>query len=129
MSKLANELVAVRGEDRKIWPGRFGITVRQQFDRLAWQQANAYDVRALFSARVFVRDPRPITAEQIRDAKRNILEEVFGEFRRPLMQIRAALYELDIDRARELIDALEASMFEPSLSVVAVDPHVGVKDV
>lgn len=114
MSRLASQLEAVRGEDRRIWPARFGVTVRQQFETLQWQHATAYEVRALFSARVFVRDPGGITPEQIADAKRNLLEEVFGEFRRPMMEIRAALQELDIDAAQSLLDALQASMFEPS---------------
>lgn len=126
MSRLASQIEAVRGEDRRIWPGRFGVTVRQQHERLQSQAATAYEVRALFAARVFVREPLAITPEQIRDAKRHLLEEVFGEFRRPIAQIHAALYELDIDKARELLDALQASMFELSPAVGAVDPHTGV---
>lgn len=123
MSRLATAIEAVRGEDRRIWPAPFGITVRQQSERL--ECATAYEVRALFAARVFVRDPQAIKPEQIRDAKRHILEEVFGEFRRPINQIHAALDELDIDRARDLLDELAARMFEPSPAVDAVDPSAG----
>jgi hypothetical protein len=113
MSKLASAIEAVRVEERKVWPARFGITARAHVDRLEWQLATAYEVRAVFAARVFVRDPGPIAAEQIRDAKRHILEEVFGEFRRPINQIQAALSDLDIDKARDLLDGLQALMFEP----------------
>ena len=113
MSRLARALETVRGEDHKIWPGPFGITVRQEAVKLEWQQATAYEVRALFAARVFVRDPGTITDEQTRDAKQHILEEVFGEFRRPIMQVQVALHELDINKAQELLDTLLTSMFEP----------------
>lgn len=112
MSRLADKLVAVRGNDRRYWEGPFGITARQHSERLELQTATAYEVRALLAARVFVRDPEPIRSEQIQDAKRNILEEVFGEFRRPIRRILAALDERDIDAARELVKELENQMFE-----------------
>lgn len=112
MSKLAQQLAAVKGEDRTYWRGPFGITVRQHHERLEWQTATAYEVRALLAARVFVRDPGVIHPEQVRDAKRRIIEEVFGEFRRPIMQIQAALDEYDIDKARLLLRGLETQMFE-----------------
>ena len=113
MSILASKLEAVRGEDRKIWHGPNGITVRQQFDRLELQSGRAYEVRALLLARVFVREPDGITDEQIRDAKRHLIEEVFGEFRRHLMGIESALDEWDIDTARKRLKELEQSMFDP----------------
>lgn len=124
MSRLTEKLEAVRGNDRNIWPAPFGVTIRQQSERLEWQSGTAYEVRALFAARVFIRDPADILPVQILDAKRHIVEEVFGEFRRPLMLIDVALSEWDIDKARELLRDLRVQMFELAPSVDAVDPHV-----
>lgn len=47
----------------------------------------------------------------IDDIKNQITETVFGEFRKPIMKIRDALNNRDIESARNLLIELESSMF------------------
>lgn len=45
------------------------------------------------------------------DIKRGLAEEVFGEFRPILMDMRRLIYEQDMTKLREKINELEAQMF------------------
>lgn len=45
------------------------------------------------------------------DIKRGIVEEVFGEFRPILMDMRRLIYEQDMTKLREKINELEVQMF------------------
>jgi hypothetical protein len=47
----------------------------------------------------------------IRDLKRAMIEEVFGEFRPLIIELRSAMYDKDDVRARQLIVELENQMF------------------
>jgi hypothetical protein len=45
------------------------------------------------------------------EAKRNIIEHVFGEFRGDFRRVHQALWERDIDQARERLAEMERRMF------------------
>lgn len=45
-------------------------------------------------------------------AKRQILEEIFGEFRQDLYNLDVALYNQDYRKARELLDGVMKNMFD-----------------
>lgn len=45
-------------------------------------------------------------------ARRLIIEEVFGEFRRPIMRVEEALYRRDYDKAVSELCALYETMFD-----------------
>ncbi len=49
--------------------------------------------------------------EALYDVKRSMIEEVFGEFRSILIEMRAALHDEDTTRIRALIADLEYKMF------------------
>lgn len=46
------------------------------------------------------------------DMKQAIIQEIFGEFRPQLIELRLALYDQDTDRARQILNTLEKNMFE-----------------
>jgi hypothetical protein len=48
----------------------------------------------------------------VRDIKRGLVEEVFGEFRPYLMDIRRALYEHNFELVREKLNELETEMYK-----------------
>lgn len=48
----------------------------------------------------------------IEHSKKQIIHEVFGEFIRPMHMLRNALYNMDFDAARSILDELEKEMFE-----------------
>ena len=47
----------------------------------------------------------------IRDVRGAVVEEIFGEFRSLLKQVKVSLYDRDTDRAWELLEQLERQMF------------------
>jgi hypothetical protein len=47
----------------------------------------------------------------IRAARKQMVEEVFGEFRMMLRKIENALYNLDIQEAKKLLSELDTEMF------------------
>ena len=49
--------------------------------------------------------------EALRDLKRAMIEEVFGEFRPMIIEMRAALYDEDTSKVRRLLAEMEHSMF------------------
>lgn len=52
-----------------------------------------------------------IRSSIIRDVKRAMIEEVFGEFRPIILELRASLYDGDDNRTRSLLAQLENQMF------------------
>ena len=49
------------------------------------------------------------------DLKRAIVEEIFGEFRLLIIELRSSIYEGDKDRTRKLLAELEHKMFVEGL--------------
>lgn len=66
--------------------------------------------RIVISAEEAQRNDRALT-DAIREVRRAIIEEVFGEFRPHLRAIQMACYRHDMEAAREAVNALEKQMF------------------
>jgi len=47
----------------------------------------------------------------VKNIKRGVIEEVFGEFRPTLHKLRTALYDRNFDEARQILNELEYDMF------------------
>ena len=47
----------------------------------------------------------------IQDVKAAVIEQIFGEFRAPLAEMRASIYDNDLEKLRTQIFALEHQMF------------------
>lgn len=56
-----------------------------------------------------------IYSEVLKDIKRAMIEEVFGEFRPMIIEMRSALYDDDKTRIRGLLAELEERMFNDGL--------------
>lgn len=52
-----------------------------------------------------------IINDVLKDLKRAMIEEIFGEFRPMIIEMRAALYDRDDSRLRTLLAEMECSMF------------------
>ena len=65
--------------------------------------------------KAWIADHQFHSEEQVRevmvDIKRAMIEEVFGEFRPIILEMRAALYDEDKTRLRQLLAELENQMF------------------
>lgn len=51
----------------------------------------------------------------IHDLKRAMIEEVFGEFRPLIIELRSSIYDRDLNRTRKLLAELEHQMFSEGL--------------
>jgi hypothetical protein len=52
------------------------------------------------------------TTEAIKHVKNALIQEVFGEFRTPIHQLRHAIYNDDKHRALEILSKIESTMFD-----------------
>ena len=52
-----------------------------------------------------------VLAETLKQVKRSVIEEVFGEFRKPLNELRHYLYNRDVPAALETLSNLERQIF------------------
>lgn len=68
-----------------------------------------YKLRASFEADAFVEENQHEFARE--DLRRAIVEEVFGEFRPMIIEMRTALYDHDTTRMRKLLAEMEHKMF------------------
>lgn len=68
------------------------------------------EVRIGALARVEYGD-KHLLAQRIERTKDMLTEEVFGEFRKPLMELEAAIYDRDFDKASKLVEGIYKTMF------------------
>jgi hypothetical protein len=125
MSKFNSALKYTMSNKRMVdpVPMRYGemhfSNSEAQIDNSVFHQL---DVRLEFGCRSFInqvelllsRDDSVLT-EAIKKMKRSIVEEVFGEFRKDIENIRHALYERDVKKAQVELDNLYLNMFENGL--------------
>ena len=112
MSKLSEELVAMQTGNRRAAPvkyvyasDRFRETTSINFESLI-----EYKISCTFEFKGVARDPESLS-RLCTNAKRAVIEAVFGEFRSTLMDINEALYNADIESAKAHLLKLEADMF------------------
>lgn len=109
MSKLAKAIQALQtGEVRA--KKDFKFTEIQHRNQLSPQYLyREYKIEAKFGVNVYVEEET--ISDALKDAKLAIIEEIFGEFRPILTEMRVALYNTDLTRARNLLSQLEMQMF------------------
>ena len=56
-----------------------------------------------------------IRSQAIRDLKRSMIEEIFGEFRPIIIELHSSIYDVDVNRTRTLLAELEHQMFTDGL--------------
>lgn len=88
-------------QDMGVVPTNFGI-------------AKKYAIRTTFGAEVvideFVHGEKGIY-EAVKNTRRAVVEEIFGEFRPRLNELRMALYDKDPHKALDILAQLELQMF------------------
>jgi hypothetical protein len=60
-------------------------------------------------------DSVELRSEALRNMKRAMIEEIFGEFRPIILELRASVYDNDLTRMRTLLAELENQMFTDGL--------------
>lgn len=117
MSKLANEIVAQLTNDVKAKQMRYVTVDTHEAPRNQFSLARGVNLGVTFRHTAWLDEQltnKPEGqqyADAIIDIKRAIIEDVFGEFRPLIIEMRSALYDADTTRLRKLIAELENQMF------------------
>lgn len=115
MSRLAHEINATLTGDHKLKRMKY-VTTDREFAPASMMTSKGVRMEAKFSHTVWVNElgrasEGEMLAEATYDAKRAIIEEVFGEFRPLIIEMRNALHDVDTTQIRRLLAELEHQMF------------------
>lgn len=122
MSKFAQQLTAKdTGKRRTITSMTSGSSIRENPNEIL--TAKVYEIGVKFGVNLTIpsddlaakTNDDNIFKESVYAARKAIVEEVFGEFRGPLTELRVALYEQDFYKARHILSNLEHQMFVEGL--------------
>lgn len=116
MSKFAQAITAKLTGDVKACKMRYVTIEQQQLPTEPFALRNGVEIAAVFRQKAYIDDSpsRPkgeCIVEALKDVRRAMVEEVFGEFRPYLIEMRAALHDGDESRLRRLLIDLEHKMF------------------
>lgn len=111
MSELCKAIYAEDTGVRRARPGRF--SVKEGFVPLDANEMSVYAIKVCLESRAEV--SRWLGGEELQavvvQAKRSIVEAVFGEFRLPLRDVADAIIRGDGDEALKLVSKVENQMF------------------
>ena len=116
MSKLAKAVEAYQSGDKRAAPNytSFSHDSAKMPNSDMFVQTK-YRLEAKFGATVWIDDNVKGSMDRVQwaleDVRKSIVEEVFGEFRGILNDMRVANHQSDSDRMRTLISELEYKMF------------------
>lgn len=119
MSKLAKNLALHPQAEFKATDKLPSIDVKWQFESETWPRAPMLQ-KAYLSVNIqrvcwihehSISNNDDNLNNTIYDLKRAVVEEVFGEFRQVLIEMRAALHDKDTTKLRGLLAELEKQMF------------------
>ena len=116
MSKLAENIQTTITNKRAI-SNNYDFTFTYEQSNI--KPSLLYQVRfdAVFGVRYYIDEKQcyknsDVLALTLTNVKRQVVEEIFGEFRKPLMELRHNLYDRKIDISLELLSKLEKQMFD-----------------
>lgn len=122
MSKLAQAITAKITNERSIsykLPRTYSVELERTSLGNFGDVLTGYDIGLVIHQRGYVNDSEKgkqnIHSEMLYSLKRDIIEEVFGEFRPYIIEMRSALYDRDDTRMHTLLAELENKMFVEGL--------------
>lgn len=118
MSKLAKAIEATLTGNVKAMRGlnlRYTeVTQQVNQNQIPVDLAKEFLLQVKLHKKAFISDGKDAQFA-MQDIKRAMIEEVFGEFRPMLIEIRSALYDNDMSRVRTLLAEIEHDMFHDGL--------------
>lgn len=124
MSKLATHLYTTNTQRRHADPRPLhALTVNQSWDSVGaspqtplhaldeYRIGVRIEHRVLLSYDQVMSSKDAVLINAVAQARRAVIEEVFGEFREHFRAVEMALYTYDIDTARAALKAFETQMF------------------
>ena len=116
MSKLIKLLSAYKSREVPIYLSPISqiTNITEEYTNLPY--GREYLIKVSIGAKVVITEQSLRSSKEtlelaVRDTKRQVAEEVFGEFRPHIKSIITALWNRDYDTARELVYKLEEDMF------------------
>ena len=114
MSKLCDKIEAVQTGRVKLAREGYTVQIEEQWNSVvnpSYRTVSEYKLSAKFEVRGFSgSDKREDLVHLKNMAKRQVIEEVFGEFRPLIRSIELALYNLDVAGAKTALRHLENEM-------------------
>jgi hypothetical protein len=92
------------------------VSVDSEITKQEYTKEYAYEIGVKFSVKRFSRSPQIVDQTTYIDAKRALIEDIFGEFRPLLMQALHSTYERDFVATRDAIYKIEDKMFREGLT-------------
>ena len=84
--------------------------------KVTFDRHYVFDIVAKFGAHGIISDSVDGShSEVVKNVRRTVVEEVFGEFRPLINDLRIAMYRQDDYQARAILDKLEYQMFQEDL--------------
>ncbi len=122
MSKLVDLIVASATDRRKPIFNTVRVNAKFEVDSLPPSFMPSYPVAIVYHIGVKIggeiaiddRDDGKLIKMAVETIQRQVVEEIYGEFRMPLLEIERALWDHDHDKARALLADLRKQMFLPS---------------
>lgn len=119
MSRFTNLLqLSSTGQAQIITRPLHSVQTQESFTPLDHEIGSVYALSVLIRRKVIVgdelamRNPGDAFTGAVRSAKRAMVEELFGEFREPLVLALADIDGYDLDAAKEKIEGVLQSMFD-----------------
>lgn len=118
MSKLAKGLRFRDTGRRIVVPGMPSVEAEQEITSLPMEQASIFRLELRIGTQAAISDLLSQSARTEffhnvkRNLTRNIIEELFGEFREPINRVFDAIYKMDYREASDRLEALYKQMYE-----------------
>ena len=110
LNYLSVEKISQELHDPMFFEKRIGIMLRAKLETKAYISSSD-----CISSSAADHNNMIYIQKELRDLKRAMIEEVFGEFRPMIIEMRAALYDEDTSRVRRLLAEMEHSMFADAI--------------
>jgi hypothetical protein len=113
MSKLSNHILAHKTDRRVAVHDKSDLISVDSTFKPNFPVGTVYRIEAIIGIQSVIPDDGRVKTDIIvNSAKRRIVEEIFGEFRIPLLELKSLLYQGNCEEANKIVNNIMASMFE-----------------
>lgn len=115
MSKLSDNIHAAQTNERRhvMTPlSSFSVSSQEVPTARCSPMSYVYKVEATFGCSVIIESDKKAVENKLKAVRRQVVEEIFGEFRKDIYSIQRALFEHDTTKALEAVGTLLQNMYE-----------------